>query len=141
MTQRILWASLFVAATTAWVGCSGSSVKPYPVSGQVTFRKKPLPDAVVTFHPAAGEPPGHPLSATTDAEGRFRLTTIVPNDGAPAGSYKVSIVFREKRADGDEVLRNGRNLLPAKYADPGMSGLIATVKPQDNVLDPFALGE
>lgn len=121
------------------VGCGGGERTPYPVSGQVTFRKKPLAEAVVTFHPQPGRPPGHPLSAITDAEGRFSLSTWNPKDGAPQGEYAVTVVFLELRKDGDEMLRNGRNLLPSKYSDPGTSGLKATVQPQANTLEPFAL--
>jgi hypothetical protein len=51
----------------------------------------------------------------------------------------VTVVFREKRKDGGDEVRNGRNLLPAKYAAPETAGLTATVKPQENVLEPFAL--
>jgi hypothetical protein len=133
------WVPLCVLLIVGAFGCGGSASRPYPVSGQVTYRKKPLAEAVVTFHPKTSQPPGHPLSATTDAQGRFKLTTKTPNDGASPGDYTVTVVLREKRRDGDEEVRNGRNLLPSKYSEPGTSGLTATVKPQDNVLEPFAL--
>lgn len=129
---------LFVAIACS-SGCGKEKPKPYPVSGQVSYRKVPLKEAVVTFHPKPGQPPGHPISATTDAEGKFQLTTTTANDGAPAGEYMVTIVLREKRRDGDEEVRNGKNLLPDKYADPEKSGITVVVKPQENVLAPIVL--
>lgn len=130
------WVLGFVAIATL-AGCGESTPTVYPVGGQVIYRKKPLAEAVVTFHPK--DATGRLLSATTDAEGRFRLTTTVTNDGAPAGEYGVSVALREKRKDGDDEVRNGRNLLPPRYADPKTSGLTATVKPGENTLHPFVL--
>jgi uncharacterized protein (TIGR03067 family) len=51
----------------------------HPVSGTVTLDGKPLAKAIVTFHglvTATGE---------TDDDGKYRLTTQKPADGAPAG--------------------------------------------------------
>lgn len=110
-------------------GCGGGP-RPQPVSGQVRWKGKGLPGAVVVFHP----PDGRPLSSVADEEGRFRLTP-----GAVPGSYGVTVVWRELKRDGDEVLRNGRNLLPARYEKPETSRLSATVKEGANDLAPFDL--
>jgi prepilin-type processing-associated H-X9-DG protein len=66
--RRVPMFVLALVGFAGMLGCGGSALKPYPVRGQVTFRKKPLAEAVVTFHPKPGQPPGYPLSATTDAE-------------------------------------------------------------------------
>ena len=41
---------------------------------------------------------GRPATGVTDAEGRYRLTTISSDDGAPLGSYSVSIAKTEMPA-------------------------------------------
>lgn len=133
--------TLFFAALLLLAGCSESSPMPHPVAGSVEYRKKPLAGAVVTFHPRPGQAIGHPLTATTGPDGKFRLTTASPNDGAPVGEYAVTMMLLEQRKDGDEVLRNGRNLLPAKYADPARTPLAATVKEGENTLQPFQIHE
>ena len=66
-------------------GCRRSDM--VPVSGRVTFEGQPVPQAVVRFlHDA------RPMAAGgTDADGRYRLTTRQPGDGAYFGRCKVMI--------------------------------------------------
>ena len=66
-------------------GCRRSDM--VPVSGRVTFEGRPVPQAVVRFlHDA------RPMAAGgTDANGRYRLTTRQPGDGAYLGRCKVLI--------------------------------------------------
>src|SRR4051812_25361844 len=74
-------------------GCSRSDRTPvYPVHGQVLLNGKPLPEAIVTFHHDAGDAKVPLPSAHTDAEGRFKLTSYATGDGAPEGSYGISLV-------------------------------------------------
>src|SRR5262249_52972333 len=65
------------------------------------------------------------------ADGTFRLTTLKPDDGAPAGEYKVLIVENRKNAN-----KEGTVLMPAvldpRYADLEKSGLREVVKAGTN---------
>ena len=66
-------------------GCRRSDI--VPVSGRVTFEGRPVPQAVVRFlHDSRLMAAGG-----TDADGRYRLTTRQPGDGAYLGRYKVMI--------------------------------------------------
>ena len=73
------------------VGCSGqpSLEGVVPAAGTVTQGGSPLEGAIVTFSPAAGG--GKAASATTDADGKFALTTLTAGDGAMPGDYKVLV--------------------------------------------------
>jgi hypothetical protein len=66
-------------------GCRRSDM--VAVSGRVTFEGRPVPQAVVRFlHDA------RPMAVGgTDADGRYRLTTRQPGDGAYLGRCKVMI--------------------------------------------------
>jgi hypothetical protein len=97
------WIALLILSSIL-LGCGESIPTGYPVEGQVIYRKKPLAEAVVTFHPKSG---GRQMTTSTDAEGRFRLTVTTPDSGLPPGDYAVSIVLFQKRRDGDEEVRNG----------------------------------
>ena len=108
-------------------GCSNShEERVYPARGQVLLENRPLAEAFVVLHRLDTE--GRNLTARTDAMGRFELTTYSPGDGAPAGRYAATVEFRELVQEGDEPMRSGRNLLPARYADPATSGLRCEVR-------------
>jgi hypothetical protein len=69
-------------------GCSGSGL--VNVQGLVTLDGKPLANAHVNFATADGK--GHPAVGLSDRDGRFRLTTYKPDDGALPGEYRVTVV-------------------------------------------------
>jgi hypothetical protein len=71
-------------------GCSGPPDRPAtaPVEGTVTYRGKPVADAAVAFL-GAGAP--RIAGGTTDAAGRYRLTTFAENDGAVLGVHTVAV--------------------------------------------------
>jgi hypothetical protein len=125
-------------AALAVAGCSESGVssqeklQPVPVSGRVAYRGKPLGNVSVSFQSIDGKVCA---MGTTDATGAFRLTTYAPDDGAPAGSYKVTVAAsgtaREVEpgviAPMPEETTTG-SPIPARYADPTKSDLTADVK-------------
>jgi hypothetical protein len=122
------------------LGCSGHGSTPvYPVRGQVLLNGKPLADAIVSFHAQLGAALDLFPSAHTDADGRFALTSHKNGDGAPPGTYSISVVCFRSRP-----LRKGQdgrasNVVPQRYADPPSSGLSATVQPGDNELPAIKL--
>jgi len=119
-----------------------------PVTGTVTYNGQPVEGATVTF--MAGASGGRGAVGTTDASGKFQLTTFEAGDGAIPGAYKVKIA---KTVGGAPTAGEGeimapptggpptsevKDELPVKYKDENTSGLTADVKDGDNDF-PFEL--
>jgi hypothetical protein len=133
--MSLYWKLLMVAAVTcSLAGCSGK-VGPvcYPVRGQVSYKGKPLAEAMVVMHRLGGDVEGKqkPM-AYTSANGEFAVTTLQPGDGAPPGDYAVTVELRAVQTGGEEPVRNGPNVLPAKYAKPANSNIKFAVKEGEN---------
>lgn len=124
----------------AVAGCQSRPTDPnrpktVPVSGVVTYMGQPVEGATVTFVSTAGK---RGAVATTDAAGRFVLTTFEPKDGAIPGTYQVAIqkTIVEGASEEDATGKGGKeasagtpkDLLPAKYKDASQSGLSVEVK-------------
>src|SRR5262245_60234594 len=115
---------LFVAVAFLLPGCGP---KYYPVEGKVVWADdtpaKELEGSQVVFESAEMK-----ISArgTIGADGGFTMTMINPDDGVPAGTYKVAIVEERKPINND-----WSNVKPAvldgKYYSLSTSGLTATV--------------
>lgn len=97
--------------TGALAGCDGGSSSPtgpvavQPITGQVIYDGKPAANVRVTLVPIdAPSPPRIPQypNGTTDAEGKFHLTTYAANDGAPEGGYQV-VLDSTKRNNVDNL--------------------------------------
>jgi len=126
---------LAVGATLGLLaGCSSSdSVKLFPVEGELKLNGQPLAGAQVVFHPQVGAVNVPPARAQTDASGRFKLTTFQTEDGAPAGTYSVTVEFFPLLRQHDEFVA-GRNILPPKYASPATTDLRIDVAKGPNKL-------
>jgi len=126
-----------VAVIALTVGCGGDKwladrPHPVPVTGTVFHNDQPVEGASVVFVPS-----GHTYAAAgkTDAEGRFRLQTFGPDDGAVPGTYRVTVRKVELPDQGGSGVSDDAErpegaemwLLPGKYSDAGSSGLTATV--------------
>jgi hypothetical protein len=104
-----------------------------PVSGTVTYKGKPLPDADVSFMPEGG---GRAATGRTDANGRFTLSTFSINDGAVIGKHRVSVIAHgpsrpAKPGEGAGMPGEtvpGDPLIPPKYFSPDSSGLVQEVE-------------
>jgi hypothetical protein len=132
-------AILFVAA-----GCGRKVEQVVPVEGTVEYKGKPVVGAAVTFQPEHGKS----ATGVTDENGRFVLTTYSTGDGAVVGTHKVTIVplnvpSQDKyepessagKLDevnepitGDDAPTIKSTAIPAKYADPGSSGLKSEIR-------------
>jgi len=117
----------------------------------VTYNGAPVAGALVAFSPKA-----QGVSAafgTTDASGKFALTTVQPGDGAMVGSYAVTVTKTSAPAGGAgastydpnsqesidaayaefeaskeaDVADEPEDLLPVKYKDANTSELEAEV--------------
>ncbi len=101
---------------------------------------KPLAEAMVVFHPQGDRPPDTPKPlAQCDEQGGFTLSTFHSNDGAPAGSYAITVELRAPRQVGEEITRDGPNLLPAGFADPQTTPLRYQVEAGENEVPPLAI--
>ncbi len=130
--MRLSYAGILLAAGSLLVGagCGRSDDVVFaPVRGTVLLKGQPLAEAMIVLHPqeavAAGEKanqqPGAVLPrpvAYSDEAGRFAITSLQAGDGAPPGQYSITVELRESRLVGEEMVRDGRNVLPAKYASP-----------------------
>lgn len=140
------------------LGCGFGDGRParVPVSGIVTLGGNPVEGALVTFVPKS--PDGESAVGTTDAGGRYVMTTFEKDDGAVPGEYFVKVAKYEKYEAPVENLQNvefteeaysqgyaapeegavekgPKNLLPAKFSDPYKSGLDYTVTEGENTHD------
>src|SRR5262245_38254316 len=87
MPSRCMWFAMNSCLSLAVLlaGCTTTTgPKTEPVTGTVTLDGKPLAGAQVVFQPKSG---GQAASGTTDAQGKFTLTTFNAKDGAAVGSY------------------------------------------------------
>jgi hypothetical protein len=117
------WITLLLVVS--FLSCARAPNHPpvYPVKGRVLYEGKPASGAVVILHSTddaakAGRPRGR-----ADAAGEFELTTYQAGDGAPAGTYVVTVEWRQA---GDHP-EQGKELLPPAYGDPRTSKLRVTV--------------
>lgn len=111
------------------------------VSGTVTFKGKPVPDAVVTFT-ARSRPTA---VGRTDAAGRFTLTTFRKGDGAYGGSHRIVVIpWMEGWIELPDDALTGRKPppvavrtdIPDQCRQPGESPLTAEiVAGRSNVVD------
>jgi hypothetical protein len=115
------------------VGCGKAGMS--SVSGTVTYNGKPVPKGVITF--VAGSPEGRNATGQLDQNGKYRLQTEEPGDGAQVGNYDVTIYAH------DEVILDYKPkvpvepkiLAPTKYESPKTSGLKREVKSGANTFD------
>lgn len=88
---------------------------------------------MVVFHPMTAPPENVPQpQGATDAAGQFVMTTLKSGDGAPLAEYVITIELRQPRQIGEEIVRDGPNLLEPKYANPKESPLRYKVVPGKN---------
>lgn len=156
MTLRLFQFSALLSAVLV-LGCgSGESLPTVPVTGTVTLNGAPVAGAAVAFAPK-DPAKGKPASGTTDASGKFKLTTYLSPtsspEGAIPGDYQISVTKVEvpstsmspedmaKGMAGGGTMKPPENLLPSRYANPAASGFTASVKSGGTNDFTFALEE
>jgi uncharacterized protein DUF6795 len=145
-----------VALVVGLAGCGTTSdIGAASVSGTVTYNGSPVEGATVSFVPT--DDAGKMAAGTTDAQGKFTLTTVQAGDGAVPGAYQVAVSKIEGGAAAGETQTEEeayaqafpgsspekapevKDLLPAKYKDASKSGLTATVESGGGNDFPFEL--
>lgn len=106
--QRLMWMGVVASLALVSLGCQkGSGLDTVQVSGLVTLDGAPVEGANVTFAPAATGG-GRAASGVTDKTGRYRLTTLDPNDGALPGNYVVTVSKSEvKKGAAADAVKEG----------------------------------
>ena len=145
LRQLRLAAGLSVAICVA--GCARPEPERLPVArvtGVVTYQGQPVPGADVVFVPDVQEENGGRCYGTTDDTGHYQLTTYQPHDGALVGSHRVTVVARQRAADGavsKATAKDGTfaavvsDAIPARYADLAQSELTAEVNEGENIIN------
>lgn len=131
-----LWTIVLgMAGLITLVGCGGgpppgpAQLATVPAAGTVTMQGKPIANASVSFQHSDGTATAN---GTTDADGKFTLSTYGTNDGAPVGKYKVTVAVGGAQEIEPGVLApepegGFKSSIPEKYADPAQSGLEAEI--------------
>lgn len=133
--RGIAAAGLVVLICLLSAGCGGRK-EMGRVSGTVTFRGQPVPDAVVNFSPLQ-KPPG---LARTDERGHYTLNTLRKGDGGFAGTSVVTITPWSEPFDsiagGKPPPERPRPDIPERYREAATSPLTAeVVAGQENICD------
>ena len=134
---------LLLAESVLTLGC-GSGVpegqrETAPVEVTVTYKGKPVADAMVTF--VSETEPMVPANGQTDTEGKAKMMTYTAGDGCVLGSHKVMIVKMDEvevqaapEPDDPAYDPNAplppppKSLLPKKYNSVTTSKLTANVE-------------
>ena len=137
--------SAALSATLAGCGDSGAEaqVATYPVKGKVLQADgRPMTAGQVIFVPDG--PAGRRAVGDINSDGTFALMTYKSGDGAAPGNYRVAIDPTPAEPGKPASVVKGKKGAGfsgklQKYSDEDTSGLVATVKAEDNALEPFTL--
>lgn len=131
MTAKSFCAVLSVVLIAPFVGC-GSSGPPgpeklpvVPAAGTVNYQGNPVANADVAFQHSEGKVTA---TAKTDSSGHFTLKSYATEEGAPAGTYKVTVSVSGAQEIEPGVLApeppgGFKSPIPAKYGSPTTSDL------------------
>lgn len=120
---------LIVALGALLPGCGRKDdLKLLRVQGLLLIDGKPAPGAAITLVPTSGEVSVRP-SGLTDATGKFSLTSRVTGDGAPAGEYRVLVIWHGPALPFEDDSQPKLDKLGGKYADSKTTPLQAVVPP------------
>jgi hypothetical protein len=104
-TKAFRWAAPLLGVLL--VGCNhGVDIKIVPVTGTLKHKGKPVAHAHIEFAPEQG----HPSSADTDEEGRFKLRYDTLHEGALVGKHQVSIVALPSTEKEQQAVAKGKKL-------------------------------
>jgi len=155
MNQRFF--HLFLCALMLFVVACGGPKKPdgmpalHKTTLTLTQDGTPLAGASVSLVPETGAM-RWPAGGITDKSGTVHIKTMAQFDGAPEGSYKVTVIKTEEEDTGEVVKMSdadGGGTVPVmksyyvvdkKYQTPAGSDLTLEVKPGKNT-KPFDVGK
>ncbi len=153
--QRMIYGTLVVAVVAlVATGCGERMLEVDYVEGVVTLDGEPVPGASLVFQPVT-EGAGMSAYGMTDEQGRYRVTAVGTSEtkaptlgGTLAGEYHVGVSLMivdygmtdeemEALHEAGKQLPIGteKEIVPARYNRPSMSGIRATVEPGRNTID------
>jgi hypothetical protein len=129
MSRQAIVRVAIVVLPVLIVGCGKPGASPTSkVTGTVTYQGAPLANVNVNFTPDEGRPG----TGTTDAQGRYTISTFAPNDGAVPGRHRVTITpggdSSPMPESAEEAARDPVVPFPVKYARADQSDLTAQVE-------------
>ena len=107
-----------------------------PAAGEVLIQGKPAANVRLVFHPVPARPEWGMFRALTGADGTFKCTTNVPEDGLPPGRYTVTITWPEMIQEDPEY---ESDKLRGRYADPRRPAFVVDVAAPATRFPPFKL--
>jgi hypothetical protein len=129
--------------TSVLAGCGKGLAVPstVPVTGEVTYKGKPLQGIRVTFQAQEETLKTKFIpSGQTGPDGKFKLSTGAPGNGAPPGTYLVTF---DKPEIGSAASTHGIeteiDAFAGRYSDPAQSQWKVTIEDGENSLPPFDL--
>jgi hypothetical protein len=131
-------ALLFLLGAAVLGGCGKALSVPstVPVNGVVKYKGKPLQGIRVTLHSQGGSTkPAFVPTGQTGPDGKFKLSTGKPGNGAPPGTYVVT--FEKPEISG--FVETEVDAFRGKFSDPAQSKWTVTIEKGENALQPFEL--
>jgi hypothetical protein len=128
--SRVLTFSLAGLVCAFCVSCTKAGRPLYPVHGRVLFDGKPMAGGIVILHPLEDLDLGDTKPrALIDADGSFQVYLYRTDDGAPAGSYAVSIFPKKpKKEPGTAKSKGAKRQAKADARAADAAAGIATIK-------------
>ena len=146
--------TLSVAVAVVIAGCGGDNsglAQRYSVSGKVTYKGAAVPTGTIVFEPTNPAPPAGRHASGTIENGSYSLTTSGEDEGALPGEYKVLVLattvdmrglakekgglMHQGDADFQKIVKEGKSLVPQKYAKSETSTLTYKVEPRSQTKD------
>lgn len=124
--------AILLLSTIVITGC-GKAPSPWeiahPIKGKVLFKGKPVANADISLFPLDESVPDSVRPrAKSGEDGTFVVWTYAEGDGAPAGSYKMTIVRNEVAISKGAVVAKP-NDLPKRYSQLATTDLLVEVVP------------
>ena len=130
-------AAAAIAVCIACVGCDENwQTETQPASGSVTINDAPPTGAIIELHTlgqkvdARGSRPWGKVGE----DGEYSLTTYQRGDGAPVGTYRVTLWW-----PADPVAPSPEDRLASRYSEPGRSPWEVTISEGMNRLPPIEI--
>jgi hypothetical protein len=125
----------------ACTGCSQAQpehVPVYPATGTITLKGQPMPGAFIALHPKNPQENVPTPRADVGKDGAFKVTTFAGGDGAPEGTYVVTVQWNKLVKNGSDLVA-GPNVAPSQYSKPETSKLEVRIAAGQNQIPPIKL--